>query len=95
MTAALRRVDSPFADDDARWAAATARDPAALGAFLVCVATTGVYCLPTCAGRPKRENVSFAATRREAERAGYRPCRRCRPERRVAGPIAARVAGFD
>lgn len=95
MSAALRLVDDPFPDDDARWEAARARDPAALGAFLIWVATTGVYCLPICAGRPLRRNVSFAPTRLEAERQGYRPCKRCRPERRVAGPLAARIADLD
>ena len=92
MTAALKIVEDPFAGDDAKWAASRARDPHAVGAFYVCVATTGVFCLPTCAGRPNRENVAFVATRAEAERAGYRACKRCRPERYVAGPIAARLS---
>lgn len=45
------------------------------------VRTTGVYCRPSCAARPKPENVAFHATRAEAERAGFRPCKRCKPER--------------
>jgi AraC family transcriptional regulator of adaptative response/methylated-DNA-[protein]-cysteine methyltransferase len=45
------------------------------------VRTTGVYCRPSCAARPKRENVGFHATTAEAERAGFRACKRCRPER--------------
>ena len=45
------------------------------------VKTTGVYCRPSCAARPKMENVGFHATAAEAERAGFRPCKRCRPER--------------
>jgi AraC family transcriptional regulator, regulatory protein of adaptative response / methylated-DNA-[protein]-cysteine methyltransferase len=44
------------------------------------VRTTGVYCRPSCAARPKMENVRFHATTAEAERAGFRPCKRCRPE---------------
>ena len=43
--------------------------------------TTGVYCRPSCAARQaRRENVSFHATPAEAERAGFRPCKRCRPD---------------
>ena len=45
------------------------------------VKTTGVYCRPSCAARPKMENVRFHATAAEAEHAGFRPCKRCRPER--------------
>jgi len=58
------------------------RDPAYDGRFFFAVRTTGVYCRPSCASRPaKRENVSFFATAAEAERAGYRACKRCRPDR--------------
>ena len=65
---------------DPRWAALLARDPAAEGAFVYSVATTGVYCRPTCPSRrPKPENVAFFASSAEAERAGFRPCQRCRP----------------
>ncbi|MBB5517795.1 2OG-Fe(II) oxygenase [Amphiplicatus metriothermophilus] len=97
MTAApvLRLAADPYPDDDARWAACLARDARAEGAFWVCVATTGVYCRPTCAGRPLRKNVTFVRARREAERAGYRPCKRCRPERHVAGPVSHRIADVD
>ena len=75
------RLDERFADADARWAAVRRRDPDADGAFVFAVATTGIYCRPTCASRPaRRENVSFHATPVEAEAAGYRPCKRCRPD---------------
>ena len=57
--------------DDARWAAVSTRDPSADGDFFSCVTTTGVYCLASCAGRPQRRHVVFAATRREAEQAGF------------------------
>lgn len=86
MTAARRPMDDTFPDDEARWAAAQARDPAAIGAFLVCVRTTGVYCLPTCPGRPLRKNVFFVAARIAAERAGFRACKRCRPDRAAEAP---------
>jgi AraC family transcriptional regulator of adaptative response/methylated-DNA-[protein]-cysteine methyltransferase len=56
------------------------RDHAADGAFYYSVRTTGVYCRPTCAARlARRENVRFHTTCAEAERAGFRPCKRCRP----------------
>ena len=52
------------------------------GKFLFAVRTTGIYCRPSCASRPaKRENVSFFSTGAEAEKAGYRACKRCRPDK--------------
>jgi AraC family transcriptional regulator of adaptative response/methylated-DNA-[protein]-cysteine methyltransferase len=68
--------------DDRRWAAVIARDRNADGTFYYSVKTTGVYCRPSCAARrPNRTNVEFHATRAMAEQAGFRPCRRCRPDR--------------
>lgn len=76
---------------DPRWAAVRRRDASADGTFFYAVRTTGVYCRPSCAARPARpENVTFYATAGEAERAGYRACKRCKPgepalaERRAA-----------
>src|SRR5215475_8367538 len=67
-------------DDDARWKAVKRRDRAADGAFVYSVRTTGVYCRPSCAARlPRRDNVAFFRTCTDAERAGFRPCKRCRP----------------
>jgi AraC family transcriptional regulator, regulatory protein of adaptative response / methylated-DNA-[protein]-cysteine methyltransferase len=67
---------------DPRWAALAARDRAADGRFFYSVRSTGVYCRPSCAARRARpENVAFHATAAEAEAAGFRPCRRCRPDR--------------
>jgi AraC family transcriptional regulator of adaptative response/methylated-DNA-[protein]-cysteine methyltransferase len=66
---------------DPRWAAVQARDARADGSFFYSVKTTGVYCRPSCAARPARpENVAFHATAAEAERAGFRPCKRCKPD---------------
>ena len=66
---------------DPRWLAVQARDAQADGSFFYSVRSTGVYCRPSCAARPARpENVAFHATAAEAERAGFRPCRRCRPD---------------
>jgi AraC family transcriptional regulator of adaptative response/methylated-DNA-[protein]-cysteine methyltransferase len=75
-----------FASDEARWDALCARDAAADGAFFYAVRTTGVYCRPSCgARRPNRENVAFYEGREEARRAGFRPCKRCRPDAPVQG----------
>jgi AraC family transcriptional regulator of adaptative response/methylated-DNA-[protein]-cysteine methyltransferase len=58
----------------------TGRDAHADGHFVYSVSTTGVYCRPSCPSRQaRREHVQFHATPAEAERAGFRPCRRCRP----------------
>jgi AraC family transcriptional regulator of adaptative response/methylated-DNA-[protein]-cysteine methyltransferase len=68
-------------DDDARWTAVLARDASCDGAFYYSVASTGVFCLPSCpARRPKRDNVRFHASIAEAAAAGFRPCKRCRPD---------------
>jgi AraC family transcriptional regulator of adaptative response/methylated-DNA-[protein]-cysteine methyltransferase len=67
--------------DDRRWDAVRRRDAAADGKFFYSVRTTGVYCRPSCASRPaRRENVAFHETREAAERAGFRPCKRCKPD---------------
>lgn len=66
--------------DDERWAAAQRRDRAADGHFFTCVRTTGVYCRPSCPGRPLRRNVFYVATPAEAQAAGLRACKRCRPD---------------
>lgn len=70
-----------FRSDDERWAAVERRDRSADGAFYTAVRTTGVYCLPSCAGRPLRRNVEFHVTREAARQAGFRPCKRCHPDR--------------
>lgn len=59
------------------------------------VRTTGIYCRPGCSARPRPENVSSFATRAEAEAAGFRPCKRCRPEleEALAFAIAATPLG--
>jgi AraC family transcriptional regulator of adaptative response/methylated-DNA-[protein]-cysteine methyltransferase len=68
---------------DRRWSSVVARDPAADGTFYYSVATTGVYCVPSCPARLARpENVRFHPTRQHAEAAGFRPCKRCRPDQR-------------
>jgi AraC family transcriptional regulator of adaptative response/methylated-DNA-[protein]-cysteine methyltransferase len=69
-----------FATDDQRWQAVLSRDPTADGTFLYGVTTTGVFCRPTCPSRrPRRTNARFYASAADAEAAGLRPCKRCRP----------------
>lgn len=70
---------------DPRWARVVSRDAQADGMFYYAVKSTGVYCRPSCAARRARpENVQFFATRDGAEKAGFRPCRRCRPDQPAA-----------
>ncbi len=86
----MRRSSS----ENARWRAVERRDPGADGTFVYSVRTTGVYCRPSCAARlPRRENVAFHDSCAAAERAGFRPCKRCRPnEPALADQQAAAVA---
>lgn len=73
--------------DPARWTAVLRREPG--HRFVYAVATTGVYCRPDCgARRPRRENARFFDSPAEAVREGYRACKRCGPERRVAALCA-------
>ena len=76
------------AGDDARWRAVLARDRRGDGRFVYAVRSTGVYCRPSCPSRrPRREVVSFFDAPADAERAGFRACRRCTPrDAAVADP---------
>src|SRR5215467_10602458 len=65
---------------DTQWQSVMARDSRQDGRFVFAVRTTGVYCRPSCPSRrPRRDSVEFFADARQAERAGYRPCLRCKP----------------
>jgi AraC family transcriptional regulator of adaptative response / DNA-3-methyladenine glycosylase II len=72
--------------DEVYYQAMLARDPRFDGKFYVGVKTTGIYCRPICPAKPKRQNVVFFASHLEAERAGFRPCLRCRPESAPRSP---------
>lgn len=77
----VSQTNSSRPDNDQRWNAVVARDSAHDGTFVFAVATTGVYCRPSCpARRPRRENVQFFSRPESAEQAGYRACLRCRPK---------------
>jgi AraC family transcriptional regulator of adaptative response/methylated-DNA-[protein]-cysteine methyltransferase len=70
------------------WQATLARDSRADGKFVLAVRSTHIYCRPSCpARRPLRRNVVFFHTREEAEKQGFRPCLRCRPNE-VSGAVA-------
>lgn len=69
-----------FNDDQQRWKAVVNRDRSADDMFVYSVSTTGVYCRPTCAARlARRDHVRFYNSPADAEQAGFRPCKRCRP----------------
>jgi AraC family transcriptional regulator of adaptative response/methylated-DNA-[protein]-cysteine methyltransferase len=88
MTTAIMAASSKPDPDAARWLAVTRRDARADGTFVFAVRTTGVYCRPSCpVRRPNRENAEFHTTPAEAERSGFRPCKRCRPN--LATPLDA------
>src|SRR5215216_7274922 len=91
MNASAKNAQLAATVNDSRWASVVARDPEADGTFYYSVQTTGVYCRPSCAARLARpENVRFHETGEDAEKAGFRPCKRCKPnqpslaERRAA-----------
>jgi len=88
---AQRRPKQEFADlldsDEARWNAVLHRDARLDGLLYYGVATTGIYCRPVCrARRPKVENVAFFRSPDDAEKAGYRACKLCKPSR-AARPV--------
>lgn len=85
-----------FVTGNERWEAVMRRDSRADGAFYYSVRTTGVYCRPSCSARqPRRENVRFHDSCAQAQQAGFRPCKRCKPnepsltERQAAVVVAA------
>ncbi|HKI00792.1 MAG TPA: bifunctional DNA-binding transcriptional regulator/O6-methylguanine-DNA methyltransferase Ada [Thermoanaerobaculia bacterium] len=80
MSIAMTQPTETPLDPDSAWRAVLERDVGFDGRFVYAVASTGIYCRPTCPSRrPRRSNVRFFAAPAEAEGAGYRACRRCRP----------------
>lgn len=76
--------------DPAYYQAVLAADPTQDGRFFFAVKTTGVFCYPSCSCRkPRPENVRFFADAVSAQRAGFRPCKRCRPD------LAGGVRGYE
>lgn len=86
-TTMLAKIKQPSArrssmrDEDSLYAAVVARDKSMDGTFVYSVATTGVYCRPSCPSRhARRENMAFHASGAAAQAAGFRPCKRCKPD---------------
>ena len=74
-------------DHETCYRAVTSRDPRFDGWFVTAVTTTGIYCRPSCpAMTPKRRNVTFHPTAAAAQVAGFRACRRCRPDASPGSP---------
>ncbi|KAF2149110.1 hypothetical protein K461DRAFT_282572 [Myriangium duriaei CBS 260.36] len=77
--------------DSTRWACVVSRTPDS--SFVYAVKTTKIYCRPTCSARlARRANVEFYNTSLEAEAAGYRSCKRCRPELVAYAPQDAKIS---
>ncbi|RVX66150.1 hypothetical protein B0A52_09879 [Exophiala mesophila] len=75
-------LSTRYSTPAARWTALTTRDSEASDAFIYAVRTTGIYCRPNCSARlARRANVEFFDTPDQALKAGYRPCKRCKPGR--------------
>lgn len=76
----MARMKTPT-NPEIRWLRVLARDARCDGQFVYAVRSTGIFCRPSCPSRrPKRELVEFFSRPEDAQRAGYRPCKRCRPE---------------
>src|SRR3954463_11798093 len=74
-------------DADRLWLAVERKDPRFDGWFFTAVTSTGIYCRPSCPARtPKRENVRFFNTAAAAQQAGFRACKRCRPDASPGSP---------
>src|SRR6266446_4772513 len=84
-------------DDEQRYQAAVSKDPRFDGVFFIAVTSTGIYCRPSCpAITPKRENMRFYRSAAAAQDAGFRACKRCRPDASPGSPewnIRADVVG--
>ncbi len=81
MTTATNGKHPETPTEEVWWQASVARDERFRNLFVLAVRTTHIYCRPTCpARRPKRENARFFATPQEAQRAGFRACKRCKPD---------------
>src|SRR5215468_496236 len=77
----------PALDDERRYQAAASKDPRFDGVFFIAVTSTGIYCRPSCpAITPKRANMRFYRTAAAAQEAGFRACKRCRPDASPGSP---------
>ncbi len=93
MTVATNGKHPETPTEEVWWQASVDRDERFRNLFVLAVRTTGIYCRPTCpARRPKRENARFFATPEEARSAGFRACKRCRPDALDAEDPAVELA---
>ena len=77
----------PALDDERRYQAAVSKDPRFDGVIFIAVTSTGIYCRPSCpAITPKRENMRFYRSAAAAQEAGFRACKRCRPDASPGSP---------
>jgi AraC family transcriptional regulator of adaptative response / DNA-3-methyladenine glycosylase II len=87
----------PALDDEQRYQAAVSKDPRFDGVFFIAVTSTGIYCRPSCpAMTPKRQNMRFYRAAAAAQEAGFRACKRCRPDASPGSPewnIRADIVG--
>jgi len=92
-----RRRQDERRQDEQRYQAASSKDPRFDGVFFIAVSSTGVYCRPSCpAITPKREHMRFYRSAAAAQDAGFRACKRCRPDASPGSPewnIRADVVG--
>ena len=73
--------------DDSSWSAVSARDRSADGRFWCAVVTTKIYCRPSCPARAHRKNVRVAVSPEAARAAGFRACKRCKPDAALIAAI--------
>src|ERR1700741_1023474 len=93
--AAIRDKSPKLLTDEGRWQALVNKDERADGLFWFSVKTTGVYCRPSCPARlPKRENVIFYLSLEDAEKAGFRACKRCNPKGRGLASQHSKAVAF-
>ena len=93
--AAIRDKSPKLLTDEGRWQALVNKDERADGLFWFSVKTTGVYCRPSCPARlPKRENVIFHLSLEDAEKAGFRACKRCDPKGRGLASQHSKAVAF-
>ena len=80
-----KKCSKNFVSENQRWQAIQTRDRQAEGIFWYAVITTGIYCRPACPSRlPNRENIRYFDSIENAESAGFRACKRCKPKQLTA-----------
>ena len=86
MSALLdQKMTSANDQQDLFWNAVVTRDSQFDGQFVFAVSSTGIYCRPSCpARRPRRDRVSFFSLPEAAQQSGFRPCKRCQPQKHFA-----------